>query len=146
MRRFNFRLDSLLNLRERIEELLKSEFSNIQAQLKKEEMRLESLVNLYREKIEGLIEKGELTPSEIEINKSYLFNLKEDMEESKRMLELLRRRSEDKKDELLAARKDKKVLEVIKDKLFKEYLKGDAKEEQALIDEFNSNKAKKEAL
>ncbi|MBI5599106.1 MAG: flagellar export protein FliJ [Deltaproteobacteria bacterium] len=143
MKTYRFKLESVLNFREKMEELLKKEFSAIRGELKKEEERLEAIVDLYKGEIDELLEKGELTAGELGLYRDYMARLKDDIEEGKRVVELFEKKAEGKKEELLEAKKNKKTLDVLKGKGLKRYMEAETRNEQASLDEYNSNNSRK---
>jgi len=139
MRRYQFRLSKVLDFWARLEDLLKEEFSEIKSRLDQEQALIDQLIASYRQEVEGLLEKGELTPVELGWHQAYLEQLRTDMAERRRVIEVIKRCSEEKREELIRARKERMILEILKDKDFKDYLQAEARAEQGLIDEYNTN-------
>ncbi len=136
---YKFKLESILNFRENVEDMLKAEFFKIKEELNEKEVGLETLANHYKDEVEWLLSKGKLTPNELELCKGYLSRIKEVIEEKKGEVERFKEKASRKQQELLSVRKDRRMLEVIKDKCRKENIKVELKKEQAGMDEFNSN-------
>ncbi len=141
---FKFRLENVLNLKENIEELIKRELSMIRDDLGEVEGRLDALLSRYRGEMDTLLVRGDISPAELSLYKSYLSRIRKELEIGRGEVERMYQASEEKREELLNARKERKKLEVMKEKGYKEYVKKVLKTEQMLLDEFNSNKFKKE--
>ncbi len=146
MKAFSFRLESILNLRTSMESILKKELSVIEDELVREEERLDSLIESYTNGVSELMGSEELTPSKVDVTRDYLLMLRSYMEEVSQSIKEIRKRSEEKKDELIEASKDKKALDLLKEKRFKEYIKEMLKYEEALIDEYNSGRSNRQGL
>ena len=146
MKAFSFRLESILNLREGMESLLKKELSVIEDELVREEERLDSLIESYTNGVSEFMGSEELTPSKVDVTRDYLLMLKSYMKEVSQTINEIKKISEEKKEELIEASKDKKALDILKEKRFKEYIREMLKYEEALIDEYNSGRSNREDL
>ncbi len=146
MKSFKFRLDGLLNYRESVEDMLKKEFSSIQTQLEKEEKKLSEFIKFYMGEIERLLKKDKFSSSEIGLYRTYFARIKEIMKERRLVVKRFQEMHQEKQKELLYARKERKVLDLMKEKNIKEHTKLEIKDEQTLLDEFNSNRFHKSAL
>ncbi len=141
MKAFSFRLESILNLRTSMESILKKELSVIEDELVREEEKLDSLIESYTNGVSELMRSEEFTPSKVDVTRDYLLMLKSYMEEVSQSIKEIRKRSEEKKDELIEASKDRKALDLLKEKRFKEYIKEMLRYEETLIDEYNSGRS-----
>jgi flagellar FliJ protein len=137
---YKFKLESVLNYRGQLEEMLKKEFSDLQASLSMEETRLTELGGFYETRAGEMLSKDEIQAGELQTYRGYLDLVKEKMGEAREAIELIQGKIDKKRDELMSAAREKKVLEAVKDKGLKDHLKGEAKAEQAINDEFNVNK------
>ena len=137
---YKFKLESVLNYRGQLEEMLKKEFSSLQETLSIEEARLSELGGFYDSRAEEMLGKDEIKASELDVYRGYLKLIKEKMAETRETIEGIQRKIDTKRGELMAASREKKVLEAVKEKGLKEHVRGEARIEQAVSDEFNINK------
>jgi len=140
MTNYKFKHESVLNYRLQIEDAIKREFGALQKALAKEETKLIEAKELYIVKSEEMHSKDLLSPNDLEIYRGYLKFLRIQKAACTENIDSIQTDIQKKREELVAASRDKKILEVIKDKGRIEYIKDEAKEEQAINDEFNINK------
>ncbi|MBI5327259.1 MAG: flagellar export protein FliJ [Deltaproteobacteria bacterium] len=139
MKTFKFKFETLLDFRKNMEDLLKREFSFAKDELNKKEKELEELMYSYINEIEGMLEKGEITSAEMDACRNYIESLKESVDKKRKTIGLIRAAVQEKQNELLTARKHRKVMDFLKDKEIKGHKMLEGKEEQFFIDEYNSN-------
>lgn len=137
---YKFKLESVLNYRGQLEEMFKKEFSTLQDLLRTEEARFSELGGFYDSRADEMLAMEEITPAELEVYRGYLTLIREKMADARETIEGIEQKIDKKRDELLRASRDKKVMEAVKKKGLKEHIKAEAKSEQALSDEFNVNK------
>ncbi|MEE9542174.1 MAG: flagellar export protein FliJ [Thermodesulfobacteriota bacterium] len=137
---YKFKLESILNYRGQLEEMLKKEFSTLQESLLMEETRLVELEEFYGARASEMLSKDEITPAELEVYRGYLTLIKEKIIDARNTLEIIEQKIDKKRDQLMEASKEKKVMEAVKDKGLKEHIRAEAKSEQVVSDEFNVNK------
>ena len=140
MKKYKFKLESILGFRERIEEQLRSELSDLHHNLAEEEARVTNLERYYNEETDRMLERGEITPLELTLYNGYLSGIRTRIEDGHKIVATCTARVENKREELLEAAKEKKVLEVMKEKDHKEYHKAILKIEQRMLDEHSTNK------
>ena len=141
MKRFNYRLETVLDYKTQVLDNLKTEHAVIIQN-----------VNRKQEEIQGL--HRELTGMESEFDRTKeagapienyrLFDMcigrmEEMIDEEKARLKILRKQEEEKKQEVITAKVDTSKFEKLKDRKFKEYQKEAAKADEMFIEEFVSN-------
>ena len=134
---FNFRLQSILDIREIQEDKSLLDFSEQQKALQKEK---EELHNIQQQKMKILdnlrdIQGKTVNVSEIMLQSDgmALYQKYEDIQ-TERVVEAVKK-TDEKKDELLEASKKRKTMEILKSKMFKKYQSESEAKERGLIDE-----------
>lgn len=138
---FKFRLQKALEHRVEEEDRLKKEFL-----LKKNRLDSEKEILLQKEKlIEETIHKfnsirmGNLNPMSLRNYETYLKKIKEEKVEQEKNVEQWRKITEEAKDCFVEARKERKILEKLKEKKHEIYKQEELKEEQKFIDELSNS-------
>lgn len=143
MKTYKFKHESVLNYRVQIEDTLKRDFIGLQRSLSAEEARLIEFGDLHTRKSDEMVAKEVQSPNDINIYRGYLKFLKLQMGKSRETITSIQEEIDKKREELLSASKDKKILEVIKDKGRTNHIKAEVKSEQSVNDEFNINRFSK---
>jgi len=118
MKKFDFKLEPLYDYRQRIEDICKKEFSAASARLDDEEAKLEKLRDEYRSasrELDGVKEKG-AAMNEITMYYDYLVRIKGHIAGQEKVIVEFRAALEVKRGELHEASKDKRVVEIMKEK------------------------------
>lgn len=138
MKKFKFRLQKLLEIRVKKEDLAKQAFSKAQKQLEMEIAKKESLIHDLAKEQNNLKEKrksGSLVSSEEASYKSYFIRLNNMITDQQLTINQTMNEVEKRREELIEASKEKKVLESLKEKKYEEYLFEANMEEQKFLDE-----------
>ncbi len=138
MKKFQFSLDSVLSFKQQALDALRGEHAMILLQVREQEERLEAVKNEYRDyngeycrrKAEGM------TITDAMMYESGLRVLERDIERETQKLAEVRRREEDKREEVIEAKKETSSLEKLKEKKLDVYQKAVAKSEETFIEEF----------
>ena len=137
MAKFKFRLQDFLTLRERLEEQKKQEYGLAVAKLEREKQTLAALhrdkdrhVNSFREKIHVKIE-----PFQFQIHNDYIEWLKKKITEQEKVVILAQNHVHQKRQELVEAMKNKKVLEKLREKELAVFFREQTIAEQKILDE-----------
>ncbi len=138
MKKFSFALDKVLSFKRQYEESVRSEHAAILHKVMQQE-----------EKIARLWEKDDATRREMdEVKKagcvilqirtyeSYLDYLQKEIANEQRILDVLKVREEEKRQELIKAKTDTKSIDKLKEKKLEEYRYEAAKEQEQLVEEF----------
>lgn len=137
-----FELQPVLNYRAELEKLRKQEFALAKQDLDAAADKLE------QEKSEAALLAEEFSKRQQEINSIYEMQLyadffarkREEMKEQQRRIEALDRVLEDRREDLVQATKEKKVMERLKEKQKEEFRKEQAYKEGLLLDEIATQK------
>ena len=141
MKRFKFKLQTLLDQRQAKEEQLIRELGVIQAQERRERLELEKLENRCLEAFRNLQEKllGErLDSTAINRLDEYARGSTEDVEAQQVVVDEVRRELLAKQEDVLEAMKERKVLETLKEKQLLEHNIAEMRAEQSTLDEISS--------
>lgn len=142
MAKFNFKLQSLLNVKEQLENNLKNMLGKAVMELQK---RLDRLSELEKEK-EGVIRKinsgaeGGITVAKLKKYNSYLSYVNEKIDFQKEKVNEQQKVVDKYREELVKAMQERKMFEKLKEKKFEEFLKEEEHKEQRIIDETVSYK------
>ncbi len=138
MKKFKFSLDSVLSFKQQTLEALQGEHAMILLQVREQEEKLDSVKNNYREyNEEYCIRKAEgLTITDAIMYQGGLRALEADIERETEQLALIRKKEEEKRAEVIEAKKETSSLEKLKDKKLDIYQKAVQKSEEIFIEEF----------
>ena len=140
MKRFKFRLQTLLNQRQAKEDRLLRELGQLRQEEVDTALRLSELqerLELTGPAMEGML-RSNATTHEIARLDEYAKALRDDVKIQELTLEAVRARVETKRAELVEAMKDRKVLEALRCKQERDYLLAFLRAEQNEMDEMAS--------
>lgn len=142
MKIFNFSLESVLGYRKSVEDDVKRDLSVLGKILMDTEEIMISLQDEYGRSVKGLelIQKGSVSPKELEMYLNFQKSLKKKIKSQEEHLKKVKIDWENKRDELVGASKEKKVLEVLKKKKAEAYRYDFVKSDQKEMDEVASNR------
>jgi len=136
MKRYRFRFEGLLKFRGHVEELLMTEYLLLKSGVEEGKVSLDSLVALYERKADELTQLAVVTPSEFLAKRDFIGLLKERIEVEEEELCSMRRAARLKQEEMVEARKARRVLDIVKEREAREHREAVEKEEQSILDEF----------
>ena len=138
---FIFRLQKALDHREEEEDRLRKEFLLKKNRLDQEKEVLNEIIQLIDVTIHKFnsIRMGNLNPVSLKNYESYLKKIKNDKTVQEGIIREWHRLTEQAKDNLIEARKEKKILEKLKQKKLDIYKLEKLKEEQKFIDELSNS-------
>ena len=141
MKKFNFPLDTVLNYKDQVLENLKSEHAQILATVAQQEKRIEELMEQSRS---ATIRYREDTYLGITVNimreyERYITCIQQKIVAEQGVLLKLKRKEEEKRSEVIEAKKDKTSIDKLKEKKLVQYNKEMLKSEELFIEEFVSN-------
>jgi len=137
MKKFVFKQEPLYEFRKLLEELSQIELAAALKRLDEEEAKLSVLKGIYRKssgEADDLKEKG-APVSDISMYHDYLSAVKRHIAEQEGLLRKFREVFEKKRNELLDASRNKKVLETMKEKSYNDYIVQAEKIEQKITDD-----------
>ena len=137
MGRFQFRLQKVMQARQFKEEIAKKNLAAAQTALKEDLQFLERLEALHRDamiQMEAHIE-GQVNVADVLLDIAYISSLSEEIAAQQRKIVQRTEEVERKRQMLVEASKDKKMLERIRERRYLAYLQEANRAEQAVIDE-----------
>ncbi len=134
---FHFHLQQILNFRRQHEETKEFELAQTRRVLRQEEERLAFFRNRRDQCQQELLgrQKAGVSPGEISIYHAYAEHMKEKIQLQIEALETARKQVEEKKEEVLAARKDRKILDRLREKKHQVFLADSRRQERKQLDE-----------
>ncbi|MFC1809333.1 flagellar export protein FliJ [Candidatus Omnitrophota bacterium] len=142
MKKFKFRLEKVLEHKKRIFDIAQEEYLVELRVLQGEEAKLEQFKDEYKKCMMLVIErtKKQFTIKELAVHYKYLFHLKREIKCQVDVIVAQKKVTDEKRERLIAASKEKEVLVKLKDKRFKTYLQKVDKEEQKVMDDISTAK------
>ena len=140
MARFRYSMQSILNIKLKLETQARQEFSAARAALDEEEERLQALFDRksgYESKRTTLL-SGRLNLREIEENKTAILCMEDYIERQQMNVDTAERKLEEARERLTEARMERKTHETLRDKAFQEFLMEEKKQESKEIDQLTS--------
>lgn len=134
---FRFNLQQVLNFRRQNEEKKQFELAQAQRALQQEEDRLAFFVERHDRCQRELLDrqKDGVSPAEVDIYATYLAFIKEKIKWQREAVETAMKQVEEKKEELLTARKDRKTLDQLRTKRYQVFLTDSKRKEIKQLDE-----------
>lgn len=140
MKKFKFSLDTVLSYKQQVLEALQGEHALALAAVREQEALLESLWQTYRDynaEYRRRAEEG-LVLTEALMYQSGLRAAEQEIQRQTKRLEELQAVEEEKREQVVEAKKDTSSIEKLKEKKLDAYHKAEAKSEEAFIEEFVS--------
>lgn len=141
MKKFSFPLSKVLEYKQQIEDNLRTEHAGIVRSVIKKEEEIDALEERHRYFTGGLenTKKRGCKIEEIRVYEAYLDQSSRAIKEEKENLELLRQKEEEKRNEVIEAKKSRTSIDMLKEKKLREYNFTVQKEEERFIEEFVAN-------
>lgn len=140
MAKFRYSLQSILDIKLKMETQARQAFAAAKRALDDEEERLEGLHerrNFYEEKVRSLL-AGSLNVREIEDNKNAIVIMDAYIVEQQKMVALAKKRLEQARMELTEVMMERKTHETLREQAFEEFLQEENKAESKTVDELVS--------
>lgn len=140
MAKFVFRLQSVLNLKARLEDQQKNVFAATRKRLDDEEEKLKNLYGrkaFYEEEGRTLRAKT-LNIQDIMDNETSIKKIGEYIEDQTAQVRLWEKKLEEEREKLVEMMREHKTYERLREKAFEEYLENEKHEENVITDEHNS--------
>ena len=137
---YKFKMQSVLDIKEKLETQAKQDFANANLKLLEEEALLDKIVR----KKEGYVEEGVklrdgiIDPVAIEINKRAVEVMEDQEEAQKKEVAIARKNVDAARKKMMDARMETKTYEKLKEDDFNEFMMEQGKIESKEIDELNS--------
>ena len=141
MKKFNFPLDTVLNYKDQVLDNLKNEHAQIVAKVASQEKKIEELDGQRRS---ACVRFQEETQNGIAINvmreyETYIAFMQQKILAEQGVLQRLKKKEEQKRSEVVEARKEVVSIEKLKEKKLLQYNKEVLRSEELFIEEFVSN-------
>jgi len=140
MAKFKFRLQGLLNVKEKIEDRKRQEYGLAVAQVEREKQKKqdildkkEAMIVEFRQCIDKIIKAG----SHDSYN-NFIEFLKEEVTRQEKVILEAQKKVEMKRQELVDAMRERKTLEKLSERQYEEFLLGQKLAEQKIVDEIVS--------
>lgn len=146
MSTFKYELESLLNVREMMENIKQKEYAEALEILEKNKNinnQIDDSLKNSTLKLKNSI-SDIIDAREIKMQQSYQLLLKKQKRVAIHNLEIAHKKTKKQRKELLNAMRNKKTLEILKDKKYEQFKEEQKKDEQLLIDEIVSFAYKKD--
>lgn len=137
---FKYELENVLNLREQQEDIKQKEYAEALEILKSEKQKQKHISNslknssyMFKESISKIID-----PKRIKLQQNYHMLLEQQHDIAIKEVKKAEGKTEEQRKELLNAMKNKKTLEILKEKRLEEHIEEEKKEEQQIVDEIVS--------
>ena len=141
MKQFQFRLQKVMETTQTREEIKKRELARAMQKLRKNEAELETMLEVLEEHIshfETCRRRSTLKVSKLRNLSSYMEKLRQEIQTQTKKIAQLAEEARDHREKLLEITKDKKVLEKLKDRKYKEFKKKLRSMEQKFMDEVSA--------
>ncbi|MDK2968854.1 flagellar export protein FliJ [Lacrimispora sp.] len=141
MKKFNFPLDTVLNYKDQVLENLKTEHAQILAGIAQQEKRIEELMEKSRL---AAVRYREDTLCGVTVNimreyERYITFVQQRIVSEQGVLLKMKKKEEQKRTEVIEAKKEKASIDKLKEKKMDQYNKDMLKSEELFIEEFVSN-------
>lgn len=145
MAKFAFRLQAVLGIREKMEDLKKNEFGKAVSELAAARQKKADMERQKADCIDGFrdsIATG-IDPLDIRQHNQFIEKLKKMIKAQEQVIIRAEAYVEEKRAELVEAMRDRKTLEILKESDFEEFLTEEKKSEQKVVDEIVSYRGSK---
>lgn len=141
MKKFSFSLNKVLDYKTQIEDSLRSEHAEAVKAVNEKEEKIQSMEDSYYRKIQELNDKkkNKCSIKELCIYEDYLSYSSQQIRREKDRLVTLQKKEQEKREEVIEAKKERRSIDLLKDKKKKEYDALAQKEEERFIEEFVVN-------
>jgi len=149
MKKFSFKLQKVIDVKESMEKKKMIELAEAEHQLSLERKKLEGLVTKiydYKKEYDKKKKDGPITASEAGLFIRYIEKLTEDMRMQKQNIKIKEEQAKVKREELISVVKDKKILEKLKERKFTDYQRDALRKEQNFLDEISAIKVAREGI
>lgn len=143
---YSFKLEKVLNYKENIENLKKTEYGDVNRRLNNEQEKLLNY-NIHKENL--VTQKNDSTKNinvgSLKLYNNYLQDISTNIKKQESIISDIKDELEKTKEELLIAMKEKKIFEKLKENDYNEFLSEVKKNEEKLVDgivTFNSTTQK----
>jgi flagellar FliJ protein len=141
MAKFHYRMQNILDIKEKLETQAKNEFAAANLELSQEQDKLAEMLVHKRsleEEAEQLRQREHLSIKDMQDNKLSLENMKDTMRRQALRIHAAEQKVEDKRVAMVELRKERKTHEILKDSAFSQFMQEEKAEESKQIDQLTS--------
>ena len=140
MKKFRFSLETVLDYKNQVLDTLQTEHGAILAQIRAQEKVIEDLEAEHRRSDDDFTQRKMEGINVLDAMgfETYLRSLERKLQEEYHKLERLRKREEEKRAQVVEARKETATIEKLKEHKLEDYRRAEQKEEEKRIEEFVS--------
>ncbi len=131
---YNFKLEKLLNYKEKIEDIKKAEFAETSHKLNLEEERLLYFNNYKENLLKRKKASNVASVSQYKLYSNYIYDISKIIENQKKVVEGTKKELNKVQEELIVAMQERKSFEKLKELKYEEYLSDIKKKEDNMID------------
>lgn len=141
MARFRYRMQNLLNIKEKLEAQAKNEYAQANMELAEEQEKLRQMHHhklMLEEESRELRRKETLSIRDIEDNKLYIELMEDRMRAQELVIQAAQRKVEQKRKVMTELMQERKTHEILKERAFEQFLMEEKAEESKQIDQLTS--------
>ncbi len=142
MKKFRYTLESVLQVKYRLEELALAALAERQGQLIAAQNVLNNILEEKSGHLQAILtaQRGPLNLDELLLNQRYLEALNQQISQQKEKIKVLTEALEAQRQVVVQAQQERKTLEILKEKQLHSYYKAVYREEQIVLDEVAGNR------
>lgn len=142
MKKFRYTLESVLQVKYRLEELALAALAERQGQLIAAQNVLNNILEEKSGHLQAILtaQRGPLNLDELLLNQRYLEALNQQISQQKEKIKVLTEALEAQRQVVIQAQQERKTLEILKEKQLHSYYKAVYREEQIVLDEVAGNR------
>lgn len=140
MGRFHYRMQSILDIKMKMETQARQEFAAAKSRLDAQEERLavlEKRKKNYEREAAALLQ-GSLNVRDIRDNKEALLKMEEFISAQNQRIDIAKRELDEAREHLTDVMKERKTHETLKEKAFEEFIREENRQESKVVDELTS--------
>lgn len=141
MKKFSFSLDKVLDYKIQIEDNLRTEHAGAVRAVAQKEEEIREMEAQHQYFVEGLenVKQNGCRISELMVYQEYLGGDSQRIRRQKEMLEVLHQKEEEKRNQVIEAKKERTSIDMLKEKKLGEHNFAVQKDEERFIEEFVAN-------
>ncbi len=135
MGRFTFKFENIKSIKESLEKKIEKELALIDLEINKKETEIKEIFELKLNRKRDLLKNKKIKGSELHFHSTYDKTLDSRIEEFRQQLEQLKKKREEKLEELTEKSKEVKMFELLKEKHKIDFMKEERRFEQKEFDD-----------
>lgn len=141
MKRFSFSLDKVLDYKTQVEDNLRTEHAGAVRAVAQKEEEIEAMEAQHEYFVRGLenVKQNGCRIGELMVYQEYLGGDSKRIQAQKEVLEMLHQQEEEKRNQVIEAKKERTSINMLKEKKISEYNFAAQKDEERFIEEFVAN-------